>query len=326
MKVLVTGSAGYIGSVLCRELLRRGHSVIGVDNLHWGQPAQPIRIGGGSPPRILEHYRIDARRIEDLKRWVRKCDVIIPLAAIVGAPACDANPVLAERVNFWAVSNLMEVLSPHHAVIIPNTNSGYGTRSGDIFCTEETPLEPVSLYGRTKADAEKVVLQRGNSVSLRLATVFGPSPRMRFDLLVNTMVLEAMLSGKITVFGPQMRRNFIHVIDVAECICWLLDNWDVVPMGVYNLGNDDLNMTKLELAEAVAGYVWPLHYDNRVVIGQGEDPDKRDYIVSNEKLRTAGFQACRGLGSGVPEIIDKVLKMKAEYGDKLLGPGWWRNA
>ena len=235
-----------------------------------------------------------------LRRLVKEADVIIPLAAVVGAPACDRDPWLARAVNFDAVCLLNRLRSPRQLVVYPNTNSGYGTRTGEAHCTEETPLEPISLYGQTKCQAERELLQSPNTITLRLATVFGTSPRMRLDLLVNHFVYVAVTDGYIIVFEKDFKRNFVHIRDVADCFLHCIANAPRMAGRPYNVGLDAANVSKETLAKMVQGHVprFVVHYSEI-----GVDPDKRDYIVSNQRLREAGFEARRSLDDGIRELI-----------------------
>lgn len=295
-RVLVTGGCGYIGSVLCEHLLDAGHSVTVLDTLLYGQPSLFHLCHN---PR-LEIVFGDVRDEKTVRPLVSKADVIIPLAAIVGAPACDRDVIMTTTVNLDAVRLLNDLRSPSQLMIYPTTNSGYGTKSGALHCTEETPLEPISLYGQTKCDAEKLVLDSQNSLSLRLATVFGISPRMRLDLLVNTFTWAAVSDGYITIFEKDFKRNYVHVRDVADCLVHCINNASKMVGRPYNVGLDSANLSKEELALKVKEYVpnFYLHFAEF-----GTDPDKRNYIVSNQRLREAGFEAKRSLDEGIVELL-----------------------
>jgi len=227
-------------------------------------------------------------------------DVLIPLAAIVGMPACDRDPVTAQTTNYDAISLLDRLRSPQQQVIYPCTNSGYGTKSGSVYCTEETPLEPISLYGRTKTEAERLLLDSGNAVTLRLATVFGVSPRMRLDLLVNDFTFRAAKDRVLVLYEPHFKRNYVHVTDVARAFQHVIDHWDAMRGEAYNVGLDDANLSKRELAERIRLQVPQLLIHEAEV---GSDPDKRNYIVSNDKVRKAGFVAQRTLDEGIRELL-----------------------
>lgn len=296
MRVLVTGGAGYLGSVLCEHLLAAGHRVTVLDALHHGVPS--LLHLAAAP--AFEFVRGDARDEAALGRLLADADAVIPLAAVVGAPACDRDPWLATSTNLDAIRALLRLRSPSQLVVYPTTNSGYGTKSGDVHCTEETPLEPISLYGRTKVDAEKAVLDSPNAITLRLATVFGASPRMRLDLLVNHFVWAAVTDRYLVLFEKHFKRNFIHVRDVADCFVHCLANGAAMAGRPYNAGLDSANVSKEELALLVQKHVPGFH----VVFSEiGSDPDKRNYVVSNQRLREAGFEARRSLEDGIAELL-----------------------
>jgi nucleoside-diphosphate-sugar epimerase len=242
----------------------------------------------------------DARDEGLMRGLVREADVLIPLAAVVGAPACDQDPWLAESVNLEAVRLLIRLSSPGQLVIYPNTNSGYGAKSGETFCTEDTPLAPISLYGRTKVQAEAELLERPDSITLRLATVFGMSPRMRLDLLVNHFVHEAVTSGYIVIFEKDFKRNYVHIRDVADCFVHCIEHADRMVGSPYNVGLESANLSKAELGFKIKEFVPSLYLHFSEI---GSDPDKRNYIVSSQRLRQAGFEARRTLDQGIPELV-----------------------
>lgn len=296
MRVLVTGGAGYLGSILCEHLLAAGHRVAVLDAVHHGVPSLLHLVANPD----FGFVRGDARDEAALRKLVAEADAIIPLAAVVGAPACDRDPWLATSTNLEAIRLLLRLRSPSQLVVYPTTNSGYGTQSGDLYCTEDTPLEPISLYGRTKVDAEKAVLDAPHSVTLRLATVFGASPRMRLDLLVNHFTWAAVTDGYLVLFEKHFKRNFIHVRDVADAFLHCLANGAAMAGRAYNAGLDAANVSKEELALLVKKHVPGFH----VVFSEiGTDPDKRNYIVSNQRLREAGFEARRSLDDGIGELL-----------------------
>lgn len=294
--VLVTGGAGYIGSILTEHLLVAGHAVTVLDNLMYGRAGLEHLMAN---PR-LDFIFGDARDERLMAELAVKADVLIPLAALVGAPACDRDPALAEAVNLGAIRLLNRLRSPRQLVIYPNTNSGYGTKSGQTHCTEDSPLEPISLYGRTKTEAERELLASPNTIVFRLATVFGMSPRMRLDLLVNDFVHRAVTDGYLVIFEKDFKRNFIHIRDVADCFLHAIANAPPMIGKAYNAGLDDANLSKEELALKIKAHV-PNLYIHFAEIGQ--DPDKRNYIVSNERLRQAGFEAKRSLDDGIRELV-----------------------
>jgi nucleoside-diphosphate-sugar epimerase len=280
-----------------------------VDNFMFGQ-ATLLHLCSNP---ALDIIRGDARDTSLMRKVVADHDVIIPLAALVGAPLCDRDPHAATAVNFEAIRDLNRMRSADQLIVYPTTNSGYGTKSGARHCTEETPLEPISLYGRTKVDAEQEVLSSPNAITLRLATVFGLSPRMRLDLLVNHFVHAAVSDGYIVIFEKDFKRNYIHIRDVADCFVHCLEHRSAMVGRPYNAGLDDANLSKEELALKVKEHVpgFYLHFSE-----VGSDPDKRNYIVSNQRLREAGFQARRSLDDGIRELL-KGYKMirKNQYGN-----------
>jgi nucleoside-diphosphate-sugar epimerase len=231
---------------------------------------------------------------------VGEFDVIIPLAAIVGAPACKVNPVLSRMINYDAIRFMVDKLSPRQRVLFPTTNSGYGVGEADGFCTEETPLRPISQYGRDKVEIEKYLLDKGTAVTFRLATVFGMSPRMRLDLLVNHFTYAAATDGYIVIFEKDFKRNFIHIRDVAGAFVHALENFAAMAGRPYNVGLDDANLSKAELALRIREHVPRFHVQFSEL---GSDPDKRNYIVSNKRLAEAGFTARRSLDDGIRELL-----------------------
>jgi nucleoside-diphosphate-sugar epimerase len=308
-RVLVTGGAGYLGSVLCEHLLLKGYQVTVLDNLMYGEQSL-LHLAGHDN---FDFVYGDARDEEQLRKLVRGADAIIPLAAIVGAPACDRDPLLTRSVNVDAIRLINRVRSPHQLLVYPTTNSGYGTKSGDVHCTEESALEPISLYGQTKVQAEAAVLDSPRSITLRLATVFGLSPRMRLDLLVNHFVYEAVTRGYLVIFEKDFKRNFVHIRDIADCFIHCIQNADRMSGRPYNVGLDSANCSKEDLARLIQKQV-PRFYVHYAAVGS--DPDKRNYIVSNQRLREAGFEARRSLEDGIRELIK---------GYRLLGRGRFMN-
>jgi nucleoside-diphosphate-sugar epimerase len=306
---LVTGGAGYIGSVMVPKLLSLGNKVTVLDNLMYRQHS------------LLDccHYdgftmvKGDARDEAAIKPLLTKADVIIPLAALVGAPACDMDKTAARTINTGAVKLITSLSSKSQMIVIPNTNSGYGIGQKDKFCTEETPLNPISLYGTSKVEAEKAVLDRGNSASLRLATVFGVSPRMRLDLMVNDFVYRAVNDRFIVIFEGHFKRNFIHVRDVVNAFIHVIENFEKMKNQAYNVGLSEANLSKLELCEKIMEQIPQFVIMEAPV---GEDADKRDYIVSNEKIEKTGFKTEFGLERGIKELIKgyKIIK-NSEYGN-----------
>jgi nucleoside-diphosphate-sugar epimerase len=296
VKVLVTGGAGYIGSVLVPSLLQAGHHVTVVDSLLYGQTSL---LDVCHDPR-LEIVRGDVRNRPLMQRLVDGQDVLIPLAALVGAPLCARDPDNACAVNLGAVELLLQLRDPAQRVIYPNTNSGYGLGQGESFCTEDTPLQPISVYGRTKCEAEQAVLSAGNAVTFRLATVFGVSPRMRLDLLVNDFTYRAATDGFVVLFEAHFKRNYVHVRDVARTFLHAIDNFETMRDEPYNVGLSDANLSKQELCERIQRYVPSFYF---VEAALGEDPDKRNYVVSNAKIEATGFRPRYSLDDGIVELL-----------------------
>jgi nucleoside-diphosphate-sugar epimerase len=294
MKVLITGGAGYLGSNLTRHLLEVGYSVTVLDNLMYDQVTLLHLFGN---PKFQFELG-DVRDKKLLQELVGLNDVIIPLAAIVGMPACKANPELTVAVNYQQVADIVEVLRDDQKLILPNTNSQYG--SSDSIITEESPFNPLSLYAKTKCDAENIMLENGNGVSLRLATVFGVSPRMRTDLLVNDFVYKSVVDGYLVLFEAHFKRNYIHVQDIARTFQFIIENYDKCKGHAFNVGLSTANLSKLELAEKIKTHIPSL------VIKQDdfkEDFDKRNYIVSNEKLEALGWKPIYDLDYGIKQLM-----------------------
>jgi nucleoside-diphosphate-sugar epimerase len=301
--ILVTGGAGYLGSILVPELLGLGHRVTVLDNFMWNQ----LSLGHVCANPNLDIVRGDVRDYETLMQLAVKADIIIPLAALVGAPLCAKDPDMAEAVNRDAIVAMLRQLSKDQRVIYPTTNSGYGIGEPGKACTEETPLRPISVYGRTKADAEKAVIDFGSSVGFRLATVFGCSPRMRLDLLVNDFVYRAVTDKAVVLFEAHFIRNYIHIRDVARAFIQAIDKFTAMRGEIYNVGLSDANLSKMELCERIKRQVPDFYYVEAAI---GEDPDKRDYIVSNAKVEAAGFAPAYSLDSGITELIKAYRMMR----------------
>jgi len=295
MRILVTGAAGYIGTVLVERLLRGNHQVVALDSFRHGVPSLSALASNGG--LIIE--RTDARKWEKVGTWATWADVVVPLAGLVGVEECRRDSVAATTTNEGAIVTLCKYLAPEKRIVFPNTNSGYGM-SGEAVCTEESELRPISLYGVTKCSAEKLIVARGNYTVFRLATVFGMSPRMRWDLMVNNFVWRAVKDRAIVLFQPQFRRNFIHVHDVARAFERAIVDEEFNNQ-VFNLGLDEANLTKRELADRVqcaVGGAFAITEAQHM-----EDPDKRDYFVSNEKIAKAGFRPIHSLEEGIEELV-----------------------
>lgn len=296
MRILVTGGAGYIGSVLVPELLAQGHEVIVLDSFRFQQSSL---LDICHNPK-LEIIRGDARDRDLVARLTADAELIIPLAALVGAPLCDKEPLESESTNVGAIKLLLELRKPGQKIIFPTTNSGYGIGEKGVPCTEETPLRPVSRYGRQKVEAERAILDAGDAITLRLATVFGTSPRMRLDLLVNDFVYRAVTDRFLVLFEANFKRNYLHIRDIARAFVHCIENFERMKNEAYNVGLSDANLSKRELCEEIKKQVPDFYFTEAKV---GEDPDKRDYIVSNEKIERAGFKPVYSLADGIGELI-----------------------
>lgn len=295
-RVLVTGGAGYIGSILVRALLATGRTVTVVDNFMYRQTSL---LDCCADPRFTI-IRGDARDRKTIEHELARHDVIIPLAALVGAPACDRQPEAAVAINRDAIGHLAERASKDQLILYPNTNSGYGIGEKDKFCTEESPLRPVSLYGRVKVEAEKMLQDTGRAITFRLATVFGASPRMRLDLLVNDFVYRAVTDRFVVLFESRFKRNYIHVRDVAGTFLFGLENRARMRGETYNVGLSNANLSKAELCARIRAALPEFHVFESEI---GKDPDKRDYVVSNAKIEALGWRPAHSLDDGIHELV-----------------------
>jgi nucleoside-diphosphate-sugar epimerase len=295
--VLVTGGAGYIGSILVPALLERGFHVTVIDNFLYGQDS----LAAVCYHRDFELVRGDVRSRETMRPLVGRADIIIPLAALVGAPLCDKDPIAATSTNLTAIVEMLDDLSPAQRVLLPLTNSGYGIGEPGKFCTEDTPIRPVSLYGRDKVEVERILLDRHPSaLSFRLATVFGMSPRMRLDLLVNDFTYRACVDRFIVLFESHFKRNYLHVRDVARAFLHGIDHFETMQGSPYNVGLSDANLSKRELCERIQRHLPSFVFMESAV---GRDPDQRDYIVSNEKIERTGYRPAFSLDDGIQELV-----------------------
>jgi nucleoside-diphosphate-sugar epimerase len=295
-KILVPGGAGYIGSILVPELLAQGYRVTVLDSLVHGQ----FSLLDCCAKSEFDFIKGDICNDDLISDLIPQFDVIIPLAAIVGAPACKINPTVTQLVNHDAHMNIVKKVSSSQKVIFPTTNSGYGIGEKDAYCTEESPLRPISEYGKTKVAVEKAFLDKGNAITLRLATVFGISPRMRMDLLVNDFVYRAYKDRCIILFEEHFRRNYIHIRDVARAFIFGINNYDKMKGEPYNVGLSSANLTKRQLCEKIKEYVPEFYIQSSPI---GEDPDKRDYLVSNEKIESLGWKPGFTLDMGIVELL-----------------------
>ncbi len=296
MRVLVTGAAGYLGSVLTGALLDEGHEVLAVDSFIYRQTSLLERCAD----KRLSVIRGDARDKELLTGLVRQADAIFPLACLTGAPLCSKDPIGARTVNLEAIEMLLGLRSSSQPIIFPTTNSGYGVGQADRHCTEETPLRPVSLYGRLKVDIEQKLLDAGNVITFRFATLFGASPRMRMDLLVNDFVYRAVTDRFIVLFEAHFKRNYLHVRDGARAFLHGLKNFAVMAGRPYNVGLSDANISKWELCEEIRKQVSEFYFAEEPL---AKDPDQRNYIVSNERIEATGYRTMFGLSDGIAELI-----------------------
>lgn len=296
MRILVTGGAGYIGSILVPTLLSKGHEVIVVDNFMYNQPSLLDCCHNEKLTLIWG----DARDKTLISKSLRKVDAIFPLACLTGAPLCSKDPIAAQTTNFDAIKMILEMRSNDQKIIFPTTNSGYGIGQKGIYCTEETPLNPISLYGRLKVDIENLLLEAGNCITLRLATVMGVSPRMRLDLLVNDFTYRAVNDRFLVLFEPHFKRNYVHVRDVARAFIHCLDNFDQMKDEPYNVGLSDANISKWELCEEIKKQLPDFYFVEAEI---GEDPDKRDYVISNAKIEATGFMPNYSLQRSIAELI-----------------------
>ena len=307
--VFVTGGAGYLGSIMVPELLQAGFKVTVLDNFMFKQNSL-AHVCANLDFDVIKGDARDADLVGDL---VKKADIVIPLAALVGAPLCSMDPIGATSLNLDAQLMLLDMLSDDQWLLMPITNSGYGIGEKGKFCTEETPLRPISLYGKHKVQVEKMALARGNTVSFRLATVFGMAPRMRIDLLVNDFVYRAVYDSAVVLFESHFKRNYIHIRDVANAFLHAIENFETMRNEPYNVGLSDANISKAELCEKIREHM-PSFVPVEAQIG--EDPDKRDYIVSNEKIKATGFKPRHSLDMGISELIKGYRMIRnAQYGN-----------
>ena len=296
MKVLVTGGAGYIGSTLVGYLLDAGHEVTVVDNFMYDTTS----LNHFCAHPKFDVHRADVRVREQIVPFLKNADIVIPLASIVGAPACNRDPVAAKTINNDAIMMMFKELSREQVVLMPTTNSAYGSGNEDNFCDETTPLNPISTYALDKVEVENALMDRENSISFRLATVFGMSPRLRLDLLVNDFTYRAYRDGAIVLFESHFKRNYIHVRDVCGAFMLGIEKLDNMRGEIFNVGLSTANLSKLELCQAIHKHVPNFTF---VESNIGHDPDQRNYIVSNEKIEKAGFIAQHSLDAGIVELL-----------------------
>ena len=304
-KILITGGAGYIGSMVSTKLVQQGFDVTVVDKLTYDSRSL-CHLLHYENFNFIEKHILDKKFIKSI---INRFDYIIPLAALVGAPLCEKFKKEALDTNLNAIKFLLKNMKKKQRIIYMNSNSGYGIGEKKKYCDEKSPLNPISLYGRTKVDAEKYVMKFGNSITFRLATVFGYSYRMRTDLLLNNLVLLALQNKKLDIFEPHFRRNFIHVRDVADGIVFAIKNFNKLKNNIYNLGMSKANVTKIDMVRKIKKNIKDLKIK---YLKNKKDPDKRDYFVSNKKIEKMGFKAKIGIDQGIREMIN-VYKMKIDY-------------
>jgi nucleoside-diphosphate-sugar epimerase len=301
VNILVTGGAGYIGSVLVPNLLGQGHSVTVIDNFMYKQTSLASSIRDEKLTLVFGDVRDESL----MRQYLSKADVIIPLAAIVGAPACDGDPLASQSINKDSILWLLKQLSKHQQIIMPTTNSAYGSGDENNFCDENSPLNPLSLYARDKVTVEKALMEFSNATSFRLATVFGISPRMRLDLLVNNFAYRAISDGFVIVFEGHFKRNYVHVLDVIQAFNLALSHRERFTGEIFNVGLSEANISKIDLCREIQSIIPSFTYLEAPL---GKDPDQRNYIVSNQKIENMGFKPTISLQSGLLELI-KGLKM-----------------
>jgi len=309
LNILVTGGAGYLGSIMVPDLLEKGHSVTVLDNFMFKQ---------NSLNHCAYHHNFnvvkgDIRQESTMKKLMKEADVIIPLAALVGAPLCSLDPVGATTTNHDAIKLMLKLLSKEQLVLMPTTNSAYGTGDKDNFCNEDSPLRPISHYAIEKVEIEKQLMDHEKSISFRLATVFGMSPRMRIDLLVNDFTYRAVNDRFVVLFESHFKRNYIHVRDVSRVFQHALDNFKDMTGQIYNVGLSDANVSKKELCQQIQKQLPDFIFIDEQV---GKDPDQRNYIVSNDKIESTGYKPEFSLDIGIRELIKGYQMIKnTRYGN-----------
>ena len=296
MNILVTGGAGYLGSTLVPELLRAGHKVTVLDSFMYRQNSLAHVCHDPNFNVVNGDVRIE----KDVGPLLKKADVIIPLAALVGVPLCNRDPIAAMTTNRDAVLSMLKLLSREQRVLMPTTNSAYGSGDKNNFCDEQTPLKPLSSYAIHKVEVEAELLKHENAISFRLATVFGMSPRMRIDLLVNDFTYRAAHDRFIVLFEAHFKRNYVHVRDVARVFLHGMENFGQMKGNIYNVGLSDANVSKLELCKAIQRFIPEFTVMEAEI---GKDPDQRNYVVSNAKLEQTGFKPVHSLELGIQELL-----------------------
>lgn len=307
--ILVTGGAGYLGSTMVPDLLQLGHKVTVVDSFMYKQSSLNHMCHHSNFSVVRGDIRIESV----MAPLIKQADIVIPLAALVGAPMCSQDPVGASTVNHDAIVLMLKLLSKQQIVLMPTTNSAYGTGDKNNFCTEESPLNPISIYAKEKVGIEKELMQRENAISFRLATVFGMSPRMRIDLLVNDFTYRAVYDRFVVLFESSFKRNYVHVRDVSRVFQHTISNFDKMKGQIYNVGLSDANVSKRELCEHIQKQVPDFVFLDAPV---GKDPDQRNYIVSNAKIEATGFKPMFSLDAGISDLIKGYTMIKnTRYGN-----------
>jgi nucleoside-diphosphate-sugar epimerase len=301
--ILVTGGAGYLGSTMVPDLLQLGHKVTVLDSFMYKQSSLNHMCHHSNFSVVRGDIRIESV----MAPLIKKADIVIPLAALVGAPMCSQDPVGATTVNHDAIVLMLKLLSKQQMVLMPTTNSAYGTGDKNNFCTEESPLNPISIYAKEKVGIEKELMQRENAISFRLATVFGMSPRMRIDLLVNDFTYRAVYDRFVVLFESSFKRNYVHVRDVSRVFQHAISNFDKMKGQIYNVGLSDANVSKRELCEHIQKQVPDFVFLDAPV---GKDPDQRNYVVSNAKIEATGFKPMYSLDAGISDLIKGYTMIK----------------
>ena len=307
--ILVTGGAGYLGSIMVPELLKAGHKVTVLDNFMYGQNS----LAHVCHDPNFNAVRGDVRTKDKIAPLLKEAEIIIPLAALVGAPLCDSSPIEAKTVNHDSMLALFDIVENDQPILMPTTNSAYGTGDENSHCTEKSELRPISSYAKEKVAVERALMKRRNSISFRLATVFGMSPRMRIDLLVNDFTYRAVHDRFIVLFESHFKRNFIHIRDVTRAFLHAIDNYEKMAGQIYNVGLSDANLSKKELCEKIQQYVPSFIFQEAAI---GKDPDQRNYVVSNKKMEDTGFSPIHSLDSGIQELAKGYTMIKnSKYGN-----------
>ena len=301
--ILVTGGAGFLGSVMVPDLLKGGHKVTVLDSFIYGQNSLALVCGDSNFTAVNG----DVRKKNTVLPLLKDADIIIPLAALVGAPLCAADPEGARSINHGAIKLMLDHMSPQQHLLMPTTNSAYGTGDENNYCDETSPLNPISEYAKDKVEVEKMILERENSVSFRLATVFGVSPRMRIDLLVNDFTYRAVKDRFIVIFEGHFKRNYLHIRDVARVFLHGISQFDSVKGGIFNVGLSDSNLSKVELCAVIKKNIPEFFFHEADV---GKDPDQRNYIVSNAKIEGTGFRPVNSLNQGILELVKGYTMIK----------------